>query len=374
MKIVADDKIPFLRGVLEPFADVHYLPGKEISNSHLKDADALLIRTRTRCDRDLLNGSAVKFIATATIGFDHIDTAYCEANDIVWKNAPGCNAASVGQYVAAALFTLSEKYGFALKNRVLGVVGVGNVGSKVVYFAEMLGMKVYLCDPPRVRQEGLCGFISIDGILRECDILSFHVPLNYDGVDKTHRLIGKDLLSRVNKGSFIINTSRGEVGDEKAMKEYLLNGRLAGLVIDVWENEPLIDRELLSMTAIATPHIAGYSVDGKARATSIIIDELSKFFDLGLDGWEPELMPVTEGAVLKIDCNGKDEETILKTAVQHTYQIINDDNELRSNPGNFEKIRGNYPPRREYKAFTIELENYRPEIKRTLRKTGFNVR
>ena len=216
MKIVADDKIPFLKGVLEPFAEVDYLPGSEILPQHVKEADALLIRTRTRCDAKLLDGSRVKFIGTTTIGYDHVDTVYCDEHEIAWKNAPGCNASSVNQYVASALVYLSRKFDFSLRNRALGVVGVGNVGSKVVNTAELFGMRVYLCDPPRVRDESICGFISLEGILRECDIITFHVPLNCDGEDRTLHMIDSGMLRQLNPGTFIINTSRGEVADSKA--------------------------------------------------------------------------------------------------------------------------------------------------------------
>src|SRR4030043_995670 len=178
MKIVADNKIPCLAGALEPYADFIYLPGKDIANALVRDADALIIRTRTRCDEKLLKSTKVRFIATATIGFDHIDTGYCERNGIFWTNAPGCNSSSVQQYIASALITLSPRKGFDLRNRSLGVVGVGNVGSKVVRLAEQLEMNVLLNDPPRVRKEGPCQFISLEGIIRECDIISLHVPLN----------------------------------------------------------------------------------------------------------------------------------------------------------------------------------------------------
>jgi len=249
MLVIADDKIPFLKGVLEPFTDIEYYPGDRITPDRIKHADALLVRTRTKCDHNLLEDADVKFIATATIGFDHIDTAYCRQRGIAWTNAPGCNSASVNQYIASALVTCARKKDFKLKDRVLGVVGVGNVGNKVVQIAEMLGMQVYLCDPPRVRQEGACGFISMDGILRECDIITFHVPLNYEGQDKTLHMIDEDLIRRIKPGSFVINTSRGEVADNVALKTALEKNKLAGVVLDVWENEPAIDLELQTLLA-----------------------------------------------------------------------------------------------------------------------------
>ena len=373
MKIVADDKIPFLKGVLEPFAEIVYVNGSHISNEHVIDADALLIRTRTRCNETLLKNSSVKFIGTATIGYDHIDTQWCEDNHITWTNAPGCNASSVKQYIASTLCLLSDRHGFSFKDRVLGVVGVGNVGSKVIQIAEMFGMRVYLCDPPKVRETGQCGFISLHGILRECDILTFHVPLNTDGPDKTLHMINDQLLNAVNTGSIIINTSRGEVADGRALKNALLNKKVAGVVLDVWENEPAIDMELLSMCDQGTPHIAGYSVDGKATGTAMIIRELSRHFDLGLEEWETVDIPAPAHSYLKIDCNGLTHEEILKKAVYHTYNVKEDDRRLREHPEDFEKLRGEYPPRREFSAFTLNLTNSDEEIKKKCRRLGFSI-
>jgi erythronate-4-phosphate dehydrogenase len=373
MRIVADDKIPFLRGVLEPFADMQYVPGEEISNDIVKNADALLTRTRTHCNEKLLRDSRVQFIGTATIGYDHIDTQYCKDHGIVWKNAPGCNAGSVCQYVASALEYLARKYNFSLQNRVLGVVGVGNVGNKVVQIAEMLGMQVYLCDPPRVRQEGACGFISLDGILRECDIITFHVPLNLEGEDKTWHLIGEDLIRGMKPGTFILNTSRGEVADGQALKSALDKEKLAGVVLDVWENEPRIDPDLLSKCVIGTPHIAGYSADGKAKGTSMIVQELSRFFDLGLEGWVPPEIGEPTNSLITVDCLDRDDDVILSEAFRATYHIEEDDQRLRLALSDFEKQRGTYPLRREFKAYSLELVNGWDKIKRNCRKLGFKV-
>jgi erythronate-4-phosphate dehydrogenase len=373
IKIVADDKIPFLRGVLEPFADVVYLPGKAIDNHHLKNADALLTRTRTCCDERLLKDTSIQFIGTATIGYDHIDTQWCEKQGIVWKNAPGCNASSVNQYIASTLVNLSEKFNFSWTNKVLGVVGVGNVGSKVVYTAEMMGLRVYLCDPPRVKSEGTCGFISLEGIVRDCDIITFHVPLNQHGPYKTYQMIDYDFLAAVNPGTIIINTSRGEVADGKALKQAFSEGKIASPVLDVWENEPDIDRELLSLCCQATPHIAGYSADGKAMGTSMIVQALSRHFNLGIDGWETNDIPAPVNAEIRINCQSISNQEILKRAIKHTYDVQLDDQRLRGNPADFERQRGEYPPRREFKAYTLHLENGDHDIKRICRRMGFKV-
>jgi erythronate-4-phosphate dehydrogenase len=373
MKIVADDKIPYLKGVLEPFAEVVYLPGSEISRRDLKDADALLTRTRTKCDAGLLEGSPVKFIGTATIGYDHIDTKYCNERDVTWTNAPGCNSSSVNQYVASALVHLSRKFDFNLRDRVLGVVGVGNVGSKVVNTAELLGMRVYLCDPPRVREEGICGFISMEGILRECDIITFHVPLNCEGEDSTLHMVDRDMLGHLNPGTIIINTSRGEVADNLAVMEALDRGKLAGAVLDVWENEPRINTGLLSRCALGTPHIAGYSADGKARGTTMVVRELGRFFNLGLEDWEPNYIQDPAEPFITVDCLDREEEDVFSEIINATYRVEEDDRRLRAAPAEFEKQRGSYPVRREFGAYTLNLINNWPEIKRSCRKLGFKV-
>ncbi|MBN2480885.1 MAG: 4-phosphoerythronate dehydrogenase [Bacteroidales bacterium] len=373
MKIVVDKDIPFIKGILEPFADVEYLPGNGILNHNLIDADALLIRTRTLCNGELLDQTNVRFIGTATIGYDHIDIAYCDANRIVWRNAPGCNAGSVNQYIASSLVQLAKRHGFSLRDRAFGVVGVGHVGSRVVHTAELLGMHVYLCDPPRVEKEGICGFIDLEGILRESDIITFHVPLQAGKVYNTHHMIGTKLLERTNPGTFIINTSRGPVGDTGALKSALKSGRIRGLVADVWEDEPDIDGDLLSMADIATPHIAGYSADGKANGTAMIVQEASRFFNLGLNQWRPEDIPPPGHPEININCRGHTEEEILSEAILGSYDVLEDDQQLRRSPVDFEKLRSGYPVRREFNSYILKLSASWTSIERRCRRMGFRV-
>ncbi len=199
MKIIIDDKIPYIKGALEPYAEVIYMPGGKTTAEVVKDADALITRTRTKCNEKLLAGSSVKFIATATIGFDHIDTAYCQKANIIWTNAPGCNSSSVEQYIASALMVMAEKKGFNLSEKTIGVVGVGNVGKKVARIADIFGMKVLLNDPPRARAESPEGFVELDVILRESDIITLHVPLNYEGIDKTFHLADESFFLKCSK-------------------------------------------------------------------------------------------------------------------------------------------------------------------------------
>ncbi len=373
MKVVADHKIPFLKGVLEPLSDVIYLPVNEITCEHLKDADGLLTRTRTQCNEKLLAGTNVKFIASATIGFDHIDTAWCEKNGILWTNAPGCNAGSVYQYVASVLVNLSQKQGFNFSDRSLGVIGIGNVGRKIVKLGEWLGMRVLLNDPPRARKEGTCGYVSIEGIIRECDIITCHVPLNLEGEDKTFHLINESILRKLHPNTILINSSRGEVIDNKALKTIIKEKRIAAAVLDVWENEPNIDKELVEMLDIVTPHIAGYSADGKANGTSMSIQSLSKFFNLPLTRWFAEDVPLPDKIEITIDCKEKTPQEVISQAILFTYNVMDDDRRLRSSVGTFEQQRGNYPLRREFHAYDINLVNSHSNIQKMLTGLGFKV-
>jgi erythronate-4-phosphate dehydrogenase len=373
MKIVIDDKIPFINGVLEPYAEVVYLPGSKIDRKAVKDSDALIIRTRTSCNKELLQGSNVKFIATATIGYDHIDTNWCEANGILWKNAEGCNSTSVMQYLASTLVYLSKKYNFKFEDRTLGIVGVGNVGSKVLKLAEQLGMRIVLNDPPVVRRRGPCGYISLDGILREADIISLHVPLNTEGEDKTTHLFDETKLNKLNPGTILINTSRGEVLDNKVLRKALQLNRLQAAVLDVWENEPDIDLELLNLLDVATPHIAGYSADGKANGTAMSVNAVSSFFRLGLNNWFPVNVPSPEKPVISIDAKGKSEQEIISEAIECTFNVDEDTQRLKKSPGAFEAQRGNYPVRREFSSYSIKLVNGSSEISNKLKSVGFKM-
>ncbi len=372
MKIVADIDIPFLKGVLEPFAKMEYYPGREITKEMVKDADALIVRTRTKCNAALLERSPVKFIATATIGFDHIDTEYCVSRGIVWANAPGCNSGSVMQYVAAALVYLSEKYRFDFKDKTIGIIGVGNVGSKVAQVARLLGMNVLLNDPPRERKEGAAKFVSLDEIRQQADIITFHVPLIREGENKTFHLFDEDFLEKIKPETIIINTSRGEVVDTKVIKKGLLDKTIKSAIVDVWENEPDIDKELLKLVDIGTPHIAGYSADGKAGGTAMSVQAVSRFFKLGLDDWFPDDIPVLPDMHLNIDGKGLSAQEILNRAIKATYNILRDDKVLRDNVASFEKYRINYPVRREFNNYKITLTN-NEEAGKLLKQLGFQV-
>jgi len=373
MKIVADDKIPFLKGALETYAEVVYIPANLINTDILKDADALLTRTRTKCNSTLLEGTSIKFIGTATIGFDHIDTQYCKKKNIRWTNAPGCNSSSVQQYIAAALLKISSEFHFNLKDKTLGIIGVGNVGSKVEKFARRMGMNVLLNDPPRARSEGNKNFHSLNRVLSSSDIVTVHVPLSIAGEDTTYHLFNEEIFGRFKQGAWFLNSSRGEVTDTSALKKMLYAGKLNGAVIDVWENEPDIDVELMKQAYFATPHIAGYSMDGKANGTAKVVNSLCRYFNLPLENWYPLNIPLPVSPYISIDCNNKQEEDIVREAVIHTYNIDQDSIRLRLSPPGFEKLRGDYPIRREFPAYTVELKGGTEKVRQILNELGFRI-
>jgi erythronate-4-phosphate dehydrogenase len=321
---------------------VEYVPGGLISPDHLADAEVLIVRTRTRCNRELLEGTGVRFIATATIGFDHIDTRYCEEKDIQWTNAPGCNSGSVAQYLASALIALSRRYGFGLRDKTLGIIGVGYVGSKVARIAELLGMKVLLNDPPRARKEGKGSFVDLDDLLDRSDIVTIHVPLNRERADKTWHMVDPEFIAKLKPDSILINSSRGEVIDEASILQVpSLNSH--PLVLDVWEHEPVISRELLTLTSIATPHIAGYSADGKWNATRMVATAAADFLGISLGELKSPLGSLSLAM----------ESESLEDYLYATYDILQDDLRLRNTPEAFEDQRNHYPVRREYQAYHL---------------------
>lgn len=322
MKIVCDDKIPFLRGVFEPYAEVVYLPGAAIGAADVRDADAIVTRTRTRCGRALLEGSSVRAIASATIGYDHIDTAYCESRGIAWSNAPGCNSGSVAQWVRSVLETRARSHGFTPSDKTLGIVGVGHVGTKVAALARELGMTTLLCDPPRAAAEGPLDFVSLEEIIDRADIITLHVPLDAS----TKYMFDVKRIATLRPSQILINSSRGEVVDGTALKEALKTGRLMAAALDVWENEPEIDPELAALVEIATPHIAGYSLDGKANGTSAAVRFLAR--QLGI----PDLL---------------DFSVILPPATDASYDVTRDSDALKADLTAFEHLRETYPVRRE---------------------------
>lgn len=374
MKVVVDDKIPALKGVLDPYADVLYKEGKAISKEDLVDADALIVRTRTLCNKDLLEGTSVRMVATATIGTDHMDLAWLEQKGIHWCNAPGCNSGSVKQYIASVLAHLILD-GTVPSETTLGIVGVGMVGSKIESLAKALGFKVLLNDPPRARREGADKFCSLNYLLSNSDIVTFHTPLIRQGEDATFHLMDESKLALLKKGAVVINSSRGEVCETRAMLKGLDNGQISRLVLDVWENEPNIDSKLHNKVWIGTPHIAGYSVDGKSNGSTMTIHAIAREFGLPLQDWQPTSLPVPDYPFIHLDNNSEPAYLTAAKAILRTYDILEDDKRLREDPEDFEKQRGSYPVRREFHIWEITPSRAtRPETIEMLMALGFRVK
>ena len=374
LKIIADDKIPFLKGVLEPFTDIFYLPGAKITAQDVNDADAIFMRTRTKCNEALLKNSRVKLIATATIGYDHIDTAYCDTAGIHWINAPGCNSGSVQQYITAMIVTLACHRNLRLSELTIGIIGVGNVGSKVALVAHALGMRVLLNDPPRADREGSEAFTSLEQLLAESDIVTCHTPLTKEAPYPTYHLASDDFFNRMKNGAFFINTARGPVTDTQSLVR-AANTKLSGYILDVWEGEPHLDATLLANSIIGTPHIAGYSADGKANGTAACIHAFCDHFGLEvLKDWYPSSIPSPPMPVIfSIEGVRKSFEQIIYEAVTHTYPIWEDSARLKTTPDTFEDQRGNYWIRREFHNFTIQPANINEEVLEALKNIGFNL-
>lgn len=330
MRVLVDSAIPFLQGVLEPFAEVEYLGSEAFSADTVKSADALIIRTRTRCNRALLEGSKVQFIATATIGFDHIDREYCRAHNIAVSTSAGCNARGVLQWVSAALATLAAREGFTPHERTLGIVGVGNVGRLVKEYAERWGFRTICSDPPRQEREQL-DFVSLEELLRTADIVTLHTPLN----EETNHLINEENISLLHSGATLINSSRGECVATEATKRDDIT-----YITDVWEHEPNIDSQYLAKSIVATPHIAGYSAQGKANASAMAIQALAHHFDLPLKNWRPAEVATVEPQHLSWE--------ELCATIAKFCDLEAESKTLKKSPELFEHLRNNYHYREEY--------------------------
>ena len=330
MKIVVDDKIPYIRETICQLSDeTVFLSGAAITADEVRDADVLVVRTRTRCNRQLLEGSKVRLVVTATIGYDHIDTQWLQEAGIRWTNCPGCNSGSVAQYVECALLLLEQQKGLSLHESTIGIVGCGHVGSKVKAVAERLGMQVLVCDPLLDNPS----FVSLDEIERRCEVITFHVPLTREDQYATWHMADEDFFHRLPRVPYIINTSRGEVVDNQALLQALQDGRVRDAIIDVWEHEPHPDAALLDKVFIGTPHIAGYSADGKTNADNMVIDAICQHFGLPHPGIiAPPALPNDfkyTGSPLDL------------------YNPMIDSQKLKADASQFEQLRNNYPLRRE---------------------------
>ena len=316
-KVVIDENIPYIKGILEPYLDTIYIKGSLIKNEDIIDADAMIIRTRTKCNASLLSGTRIKLIATATIGTDHIDLEYCKENNIAVASAPGCNSNGVMEYVFTALQTLENKLGLCLKNKTLGVIGAGNVGSKVISTGKELKFRILANDPYICKNY----LVDLDELLSESDIITVHIPL----WEQNRDFINGQFIKKMKPGTIFINASRGEVVNEEDLLSY--RHKFGAIVLDVWKNEPNINLKLLNAVDIATPHIAGYTIEGKRNGTAMVIEALANFFKI------PDLLK----DIYKFNLS-----TQIKKYIPNQYDIMADDRALRANPANFELLRNNY--------------------------------
>ena len=365
MKIVADNTVPFLKGIAEPIAEVKYLTSKEFTPENVQDADILIVRSIDKCTRE---GSRVKLITSATIGFDHIDTRYCDKAGITWKNSPGCNAVSVAQYVLSGLVTIALRKGEPLQGKTIGIVGVGHVGKEVEKLCSAYGMNVLRNDPPRAEKEGKDGFVSLETIAEQADIVTFHTPLTKEGRFATRHLAGVDFFRKLQRKPWFVNASRGTVHDTDALLHARKEGKISELILDCWENEPDINRELLELATIATPHIAGFSADGKANGTRMCLKNIEKFFQVKIEKISEVIPTAPETPV--IDLNRFDKNRI-EQAILTSFNPLAIDRALRENPDRFEWFRTNYHHPREYGAYTIVHAT--PEETGQLRRLGFGI-
>ncbi|MFH1616852.1 MAG: 4-phosphoerythronate dehydrogenase [Planctomycetota bacterium] len=380
MKIVADENIPFVKECFSSIGSVITVSGRGIKPELLNDADMLFVRSITSVNQQLLEKSSVRFVATATIGVEHVDTDYLASRNIGFAFAPGSNSNSVAEYIVAALLTLAGKFRFQLADKSIGIVGVGNVGSKVEKKCRALGMNVLLNDPPLQRQTNNPKYLPLQRLF-DCDFITMHTPLTHEGIDRTFHLANKDFFDSLRQGAFFINTSRGAVVDTIALKDAISSQKLGGAVLDVWENEPSIDCELLRKVSLSTPHIAGYSYDGKVNGMIMTYEAACRYFDLQPEHTAENFLPQPQIPEITIDSTGNDEQTILYETVQQIYNINRDDFNTReilmvppeTRSRFFDDLRKNYPVRREFQNTRIILKKPDKSLQKKLAGIGYKI-
>ncbi len=380
MNIVADRNLPLAAQAFGPFGDLSLVDTPDFRPETVRRADVLIIRSETNIGPALLDGSRVGFVGTASIGTDHLDLEYLAARGIAFANAPGCNSRSVKDYVAAALLETGRRLGFSLRQKTIGIVGVGAVGSEVARAAEALGLKVRLNDPPLARATGDPRYVSLEALM-DADILTLHVPLTKSGPDPTFHLFDAARFACLKSAPLFLNSSRGAVADTGELKKALAEGRVWAVVLDVWEDEPAIDVELLDRALIGTAHVAGYSLEGKIRAVRLVRDALARHSGLsaaeapGLEPGPPDL------PMIAVSDGGLADEGVLRAAVSSAYDIALDDRLLRTacarpaaeRPAAFARLRTEYRVRREFGARTVSLPAGRAAAGAVLAALGFKV-
>jgi len=378
MKIVADANIPFVKECFSSIGDVTVIGGREMTPWNVADADILLVRSITAVGVDLLAGSKVRFVGTATIGFDHIDLDFLDSNNIGFASAPGSNANSAAEYVIAGLLDVGQRYSLDLEDRSIGIIGAGNVGGRVAKKCAAMGMDVYLNDPPLQRQTGDAKYLPLEKLF-DCDFITLHTPLTFEGRDKTYHLADEKFFKSLKGRCVFINASRGGVVDSSALKSAIRSGRLRAVVLDVWENEPDIDIELLKMVDIGTPHIAGYSLDGKIAGMIMIYRAACEYFAVEPKFDMEDFLPEPAVPELMVNPNVASDQDALLIAVQKIYRIDKDDTRLRrmlDKPAEkrgeyFDSLRKNYPVRREFQNTGVIVKDTNSSLAKQLIGIGF---
>jgi len=374
MNITADENIIFAKEAFSGIGDVHLYNGRDITNSVLKNTDVLLVRSITKVNAGLLEGTNVKFVGTATIGTDHIDIDYLDSKNITFSDAKGCNSDAVAEYVFIALLNIAHEKGLTLKGKSIGVVGVGNIGSRIVRYTKVLGMNALQNDPPLKRRTGDNRFLELSELMN-ADIITFHVPLDMDGVDRTYHLFDSEKLNSLKDGTIIINASRGPVIENKALNNFIEKKKFTA-VLDVWEEEPNINTELLRKIKFGTPHIAGYSFEGKVNGTVILYNALCGFLNKK-PSWMP-VIPAADHPLINVPGN-MDPETAFFNAAEHVYSISEDDKTLRGicNSDNhskyFDTLRKKYKLRREFQNYRVDINPNNEELANIFRSFRFKV-
>ncbi len=381
LNIVCDANMPYGAEAFGTLGNVTLLDGRAIRAADVREADLLFTRSTTKVNRDLLGGSRVRFYGSAVIGTDHVDAAYLQTAGIPWCAAPGCNAESVGQYVTAALLWLAGRHDLTLAGRTLGVIGVGNVGRKVVAKGRALGMRVVACDPPRQRDPQdteAQAFVPLNTLLAEADFVTCHVPLTRDGVDRTWHLLDATALARMKPGVVLLNAARGPVTHTDALLAEL-GTRIAHIVMDTWEGEPAYRTDLLARADLATPHIAGHSYEGKVNGTAMVYRAACAFLGVPPNYGFP--LPEPPVPVWEADTAGRHDESVLRDLVLATYDIAADDHRLRATctvdaterARAFDRLRTNYPMRREFGSTRARLQHASPELRAKVAGLGFQI-
>lgn len=367
LRIVLDENIPHAQEIFSPFGYIKALPGRKITNTDLKEADTLIIRSVTNVDAELLKNTAVKFVGTCTIGRDHVKENELKSQNIAFYSAPGCNAQAVGEYVVCCLLEYAQATQITLEGKSLGVVGVGNVGTIVRRYAEALGMKVLLNDPPRERAGDPLPFVSFEKVLKDSDFITIHVPLIKSGVDKTYHLIDSNALRQMKSSAVLINSCRGSVVNNQELKVALKNKTIRAAILDVWENEPEIDQELFNLCFLGSPHIAGYSYDAKIRGSTMIAEKLAEFYKISLPDYAKLGLPdIHKISARKLT---KNEEIDLKAICNLFYEPREDTNLLKNSflevkaGENFDNLRKKYRKRREFQVIPLEFLEGAPSEK-----------